>query len=99
MNRLTWAEIMRRYPCQWMLLAGTEDDHGGNIESAHVLDYDRSAITLLDRTGLVPGATLIHTAGRPLCVTPAFRPRPRPDERSREYDPHHEIATTKSRPI
>ena len=77
MNRLTWAEIMRRYPCQWMLLAETEDDDGGNIESAHVLDHDRSAITLLDRTGLVPGATLIHTAGRPLCVTPAFRPRTR----------------------
>ncbi len=77
MNRLTWAEIMRRYPCEWMLLAETEDDDSGNIESAHVLDHDRSANTLLDRTGLVPGATLIQTAGRPLYVTPAFRRRTR----------------------
>jgi hypothetical protein len=77
MNRPTWAEIVQRYPCQWMLLAETEDDDDGTIGSARVLDHDRSAITLLDRTGLVRGATLIHTAGRPLCATPAFRPRPR----------------------
>jgi len=77
MNRLTWAEIVRRYPCQWMMLVETEDDDEGKLAFARVLDHDRSALTLLDRTGLVPGATLIHTAGRPLCVTPAFQPRPR----------------------
>ena len=79
MNRLTWAEIMRRYPCEWVMLAETADDDDGNIGSARVLDHDRSALALLDRTGLVPGATLIHTAGRPLCVTPAFHPRTRRD--------------------
>jgi hypothetical protein len=72
MNRLTWAEITRRYPCEWMLILETEDDDEGNIGSARVLDHDRSAIALLDRNGIVPDATLIHTAGRPLCVTPAF---------------------------
>ncbi len=77
MSRLPWAEITQRYPCQWMLLAETEEDDDGNIGSARVLDHDRSALRLLDRTGLVPDVTLIHTAGRPLCVTPAFRPRPR----------------------
>lgn len=77
MKRLTWAEITRSYPCEWMMLAETRDAEDGNIGSARVLDHDRSALALLDRTGLVPGATLIYTAGRPLCVTPAFRPRPR----------------------
>lgn len=77
MKRLTWAEITRRYPCEWMMLAETVDADDGDIDSARVLDRDRSALALLDRTGLVPGATLIHTAGRPLCMTPAFRPRPR----------------------
>lgn len=51
--------------------------HPWNLGSGRVLDHDRSALTLLDRAGLVPGATLIHTDGRTLCVTPAFRPRPR----------------------
>ncbi len=77
MKRLTWAEITRRYPCEWMMLAETVDADDGDIDSARVLDHDRSALALLDRTGLVPGATLIHTAGRPLCMTPAFRPRRR----------------------
>ena len=81
MSRLAWAEILRRYSCEWLLLAETEDDHDGNIGSARVLDHDRSALTLLDRTGLIPGATLIHTAGRPLCITPAFSSRKRCSER------------------
>jgi len=68
-----------------MLLAETEDDDG-NLGSARVLDHDPSALALLDRNGIVPGATLIHTAGRPLCVTPAFssrKPRPEPDDATR----------------
>jgi hypothetical protein len=77
MSRLTWAEIVQRYPCEWMMLVETEADDAGNVGFARVLDHDRSALTLLDRTGLIPCATLIHTAGRPLCVTPAFRPRSR----------------------
>ena len=59
MNRLPWVEIARRYPCEWVLLAETEDDDDGSIGSAGVLDHDRSALALLDCTGLVPGATLI----------------------------------------
>jgi hypothetical protein len=47
------------------------DDKDGNIESARMRDHDRSALALLDRTGLERGATLIHTAG-PLSLTPAF---------------------------
>ena len=52
MSRLTWAEIIRRYPCKWMLVAETEDDEDGNIGWARVLDHGRSALALLDRTGL-----------------------------------------------
>lgn len=72
MNRLTWAEITQRYPCDWLLLLETEDDVDGRIGSARVLDHDLSALALLDRHGIVPDATLIHSAGRSLCVTPAF---------------------------
>ena len=85
MNRQKWAEITRRYPCEWMLLAETEDDDEGNLGFGRVLDHDRSALALLDRTGLVPGATLIHTAGRSLCVTPAFSSRKPPRERVAKY--------------
>lgn len=60
------------YPCDWLLLLETEDDVDGRIGSARVLDHDRSALALLDRHGIVPDATLIHRAGRSLCVTPAF---------------------------
>lgn len=67
-----WAEMVQRYPCQWMMLAETEDDDDGNLAFAHVLDHDQSAIKLLDRTGLVPGATLIHTAGRHTSVSASF---------------------------
>jgi hypothetical protein len=80
MTRLSRAEITRRYPNEWMMLAETADAEEGNIGSARVLDHDRSALVLLDRTGLVPAAFLIHTAGRPLCVTPRFSSRkPRPE--------------------
>lgn len=79
MKRLTWPEITRRYPDEWMLLVGTDDDGDGKVGCARILDHDRSVLALLDRTGLVPGATVIHTAGRPLCVTPGFSSRkPRP---------------------
>jgi hypothetical protein len=64
MSQLTWAEIVQRYPCEWMMLVETEADDAGDVAFARVLDHDRSARTLLDRTG--PCATLIHTAGRPL---------------------------------
>jgi len=81
MNRLSWAEITQRYPCEWLLLLETEDDVDGRIGSARVLDHDRSALALLDRRGIVPDATLIHTAGRSLCVTPAFSSRKLRSER------------------
>ena len=71
MNRLTWTAITQRHPCEWVLLLETEDADG-RIGSARVFDHDRSALALLDRHGIVPDTTLIHTAGRPLCVTPAF---------------------------
>ena len=74
MSRQSWAEIARRYPCEWLLLLEAEDVDG-SIGSARVLDHDRSALALLDRTGILPGATLINIAGRPLCVTPAFSSR------------------------
>lgn len=45
MNRLTWPEIVHRYPCQWMMLAEPEDDDHGNLAYARVLDHDRSALT------------------------------------------------------
>ncbi|HET9991086.1 MAG TPA: hypothetical protein VFQ65_21285 [Kofleriaceae bacterium] len=75
MNRLTWAEITQRYPCDWLLLLETEVDVDGRIGYACVLDHDRSVIALLDRHDDVPDTTLIHTAGRTLCVTPAFSSR------------------------
>ncbi|MEJ7600102.1 MAG: hypothetical protein WKG01_19495 [Kofleriaceae bacterium] len=62
--RLTWAEICARHPNAWVLLLEMENEREGMMGSAHVLDHDRSAITLLDRNGIVPDATLIHTAGR-----------------------------------
>ena len=77
LDKLSWTEICECHPCEWTLLVETEDEDDGRLKSGRVFDHDRSALALLDRTGLVPGATLIHTAGRPLCVTPAFRPRPR----------------------
>ncbi len=72
MNRLTWTAITQRHPCEWVLLLETDDDADGRIGSARVFDHDRSALALLDRHGIAPDTTLIHTAGRPLCVTPAF---------------------------
>jgi hypothetical protein len=74
-------EIAQGHPCEWVLLLETDDDVDGKIRSARVLDHDRSALALLDRHGIVRDATLIHTAGRPLCVTPAFSSRKLRSER------------------
>ena len=66
---LTWTEVCELHSNEWVLLVELGED-GQTIRSARVLDHDRSSLTLLDRNGIVPGATLIHTAGRALCVTP-----------------------------
>jgi hypothetical protein len=42
MSRLTWSEIMRRHPCEWILLAETEDDDDGNMGSGRVTTLSAS---------------------------------------------------------
>lgn len=73
-ERLTWAEICVRHSGHWLLLVEIEDEQGhwSRIRTARVVDSDRSVRALLDRNGIVGDSTLIHTSGRPLCVTPAF---------------------------
>ena len=58
----------------WLLLVDIEDEagHWSRVRTARVIDHDRSVRALLDRNGIVADSTLIHTSGRPLCVTPAF---------------------------
>jgi len=72
---MIWLEICERYPNEWMLLVETEDEDDGRLKSGRVFDHSHSVLALLDRTGIVAGGTLIHTACRPLCVTPAFASR------------------------
>ena len=76
-EHLTWAEICARHSGHWLLLIEIEDEasHWSRVRTARVLDHDRSVHALLDRTGLVPDSTLLHTSGRPLCMTPAFWPK------------------------
>ena len=70
-ERLTWVEICTRHSGDWLLLAEIEEDnsHWSRIRTARVIDHDRSVHALLDRDESV-GATLIHSHGRGLCVTP-----------------------------
>ena len=71
---LRWAEICTRYPDQYVCLVDVvrpplrspEILTARTIRSARVIDHDRSVRALLDRNGIVTGATLIHTARRTL---------------------------------
>lgn len=65
-GRLIWAEICKRYPDEWVLLADIEEDHARTIVRARVVDHDDSMIDIMDRNDALPGTTLIQTAGRPL---------------------------------
>jgi hypothetical protein len=93
-DKMIRVEICERYPNEWTLLVETDDEDDGRLKSGRVFDHDRSVLALLDRTGIVVGGTLIHTAGRPLCVTPTFRHRPR-----RETTPERVAKFAAAQPI
>jgi hypothetical protein len=40
--KISWAEVCKRYPDEWVLLADIEKDHVWMIMSVHVLDHDTS---------------------------------------------------------
>lgn len=66
LEKISWAEICKRYPDEWVMLADIEKDRSQAIVSARVLDHDESMIDIMDRNEPLPGSTLIQTAGRPL---------------------------------
>ena len=74
-ERLTWVEIRKRYPDEWVLLAldEIEQEDDRTVRSAHVLDHDNSLLDMMDRTDPMPEATLMQTAGRSLWMM--TRPR------------------------
>lgn len=79
--KISWAEICKRYPDEWVLLTDIEEDHVRAIISAHVLDHDESMIDIMDRNEPLPGTTLIQTAGRPLWWLSRPRLMLEPDDR------------------
>lgn len=62
----SWAQICESYWDEWVCLVDVVDAADGSIHEGRVIGHDASINSLLDATGLVPGAVVTQTAGRRL---------------------------------
>jgi hypothetical protein len=59
---MSWPEICRQYPDEWVMLIDVEHEPNGNFRCGRLFAHDRSAGKLLgDPRELPPRATLVHT--------------------------------------
>ncbi|HET9626975.1 MAG TPA: hypothetical protein VFP84_36700 [Kofleriaceae bacterium] len=63
----SWVTLRARHPDEWLCLTDVEPAADGAIRCARVLGHARSMRDLLAQLGEPPpGATVIHTGGRPI---------------------------------
>lgn len=68
-EQLTWAEICRRHPDEWVCLVDVQREHDGPIRSARVVGHHRSikeALKQVDSWSTHPVVAYAHTGGRKL---------------------------------
>ena len=66
-EQLSWTEIRKRHPDEWVCLLDVEYAPDGSIRLASVAGHDRSMRQALAQIGVThTGTVVVHTAGRRL---------------------------------
>lgn len=64
---LSWAEICKRHPDEWVCLVEIQQEIDRPIAFARVVAHGQAIAQALDQLGTSnPDATIMHTRGRPL---------------------------------